>query len=53
MLAAMEQSCNFLIYMIIIERQDTAYIELMVKLHHADGLKEGETSFKNLYNLHN
>ena len=44
MLAAMEQSCTFLIHTIIMERQDTTYIELRVKLHHADGLKKGETS---------
>ena len=33
-----EQSCNFLLYTIIMERQETAYIELRVKLHHTDGL---------------
>ena len=44
MLVEMEQSCNFLIYTIIMERQGTAYIELRVKLHHADGPEDGETS---------
>ena len=38
MVAEMEQ--NFLLYMIIMERQETAYIELRVKWHHPDGLIE-------------
>ena len=32
--AGMEQSCNFLLYMIIMERQDTTYTEFRVELLH-------------------
>ena len=38
MVAEMEQ--NFLLYTIIMEREDTAYIELRVKFLYEDGLKE-------------
>ena len=42
--AGMEQSCNFLLYMIKWERQDTTYIEFIVKLLQEDGPKEGKGS---------
>ena len=35
------------------ERQNTLYIELRVKLHHEDGLKEGDSSLYSLFNLLN
>ena len=51
--AGMGQSCNFLIYTIIMERQNTLYIELRVKLHLGDGLKDGDSSLYTLFNLFN
>ena len=44
----MEQSCNFLLYMIKMERQDTAYIELRVEIHHEDRVKEGDSPHQTL-----
>ena len=35
------------------ERQNTLHIELRVKLHHEDGLKEGDSSLYTLFNLLN
>ena len=35
------------------ERQNTLYIELRVKLQHEDGLKEGDSSLYSLFNLLN
>ena len=49
----MEQSCNILLYTIIMERQETTYIEFRVKWHHADGLKEGDSTLLTLPNLLN
>ena len=44
----MEQSCNFLLYMIKMERQDTAYIELRVEIHHEDIIKESDSPHQTL-----
>ena len=40
--AGMEQSCHFLLYTIIMERQDTTYTEFRVELLHEDGYKEDD-----------
>ena len=40
--AGMKQIC-ISYYTITVERQVTAYIDLWVKLHHGDGLTEGDT----------
>ena len=42
------KKCNFLLYTIIMERQETTYIEFRVKWHHADGLKEGDSTILTL-----
>ena len=39
----MEQSCNFFLYMIKMERQDTAYIELRVEIRHEAWIKESDS----------
>ena len=45
--AGMEQIC-ISYYTITVEGQVTAYIDLRVKLHHGDGLTEGDTPLQTL-----
>ena len=53
MCAGMEQICNFLPYTIMRGSQDTAYIELRVKIHDQDGIKDGGSPLLTLSNLLN